>query len=298
MEGDCTSPYEQGRLRMHNLKMEDGAVLRVSFNANNAAAGLNEADIFEVDEKVYMTGKIEVKILTADETKTIESGCYTILQYGDSLTGPSSEYVKNLELERVRYGDTYFALDLSVPGKVILCASKVQIPVGRHRVTIHSVEGVTTDPQSEQDLYITSREALSFTASFSGAPLKVTAKGYYTYPSSNYVEDLDRFAVPLGNNTWRYSLGPIVEPWDIYIGPALSTAVGVSNDAVSATRVWAYRNTLNVNVESANVVSIYTLTGALYRQEEVPAGLTRLTLERGAYVVTLKDGAKYKIVVK
>jgi hypothetical protein len=297
MEGDCQSSYEQGRLRMHNLKMEDGSVLRVSFDGTNTITGQEEADVFEVDEKVYMTGKIKLEILTADNSRSVESGCYLVMQYGDSTSGPSPEYVKNLELERVRYNDTYFSIDLSHPGKVYLCASKVPNPTGRHRITIHSVEGVTTNPAPEEELYIYSRETLTFTAKFGGSPLKVTAKGFYTYPSSGYVEDLDKFAVPQGNNTWQYSLGPIVEPWDIYIGPALSTAVGVSNNTIVANRVWAYRNTLNVNVESANTVSIYTLTGALYLQKDVAAGLTKLTLERGAYVVTLKDGTKYKIVI-
>jgi hypothetical protein len=297
MEGDCQSPYEQGSLRMHNLQMEDESVLRVSFNSINGAAGYNEADVFEVDENVYMTGKVNMEVLTADETRTIEDGCYLVLQYGDSTTGPSSEYVKNLELERVRYKDTYFSIDLSRPGKVYLCASKIVNPTARHRVTIHSVEGVSTSTPPEEDIYITSREIFTFTAKFSGTPLKVTAKGFYTYPSSSYIADLDKEAVPQGNSTWQYTLGPIVEPWDIYIGPALSTAAGVSNDAIAANRVWSYRNTLNVNVDAANKVSVYTLTGALYRQIDVAAGLTKLTLERGAYVVTLNDGVKYKIVI-
>jgi predicted transcriptional regulator YdeE len=40
------------------------------------------------------------------------------------------------------------------------------------------------------------------------------------------------------------------------------------------------------------------MTGVLEKRVEIPEGLMRFTLERGLYVVTLKDGSIHKIVIR
>ncbi|MDR0393604.1 MAG: hypothetical protein LBH77_00440 [Tannerella sp.] len=42
---------------------------------------------------------------------------------------------------------------------------------------------------------------------------------------------------------------------------------------------------------------MYNMTGALHKKMELPAGLQTFLLERGVYIVTLKDGSVYKIVI-
>jgi hypothetical protein len=63
-------------------------------------------------------------------------------------------------------------------------------------------------------------------------------------------------------------------------------------------RVWAYRNTLYINAKQEDVVSIYNMTGVLREKIEIGEGVSKITLERGLYVITLKDGSVHKIVIR
>jgi hypothetical protein len=158
-------------------------------------------------------------------------------------------------------------------------------------VDLPAVEGVTTVPEPRRH-YVKGNKNFTFTATFTGAPLKVTATGFY----SAQTIDLDRTAKILGNNYYEYTIHQVVEPWTIYIGPDAST---VSNEFVTGKqRVWAYRNTLYINAEKNDVVSVYNITGVLNREMEIPEGVSKFTLDRGAYVVTLKDGSIHKIIIQ
>ena len=101
----------------------------------------------------------------------------------------------------------------------------------------------------------------------------------------------------IDERTYLYTIYQVVEPWTVFIGPELSS---VSNGILSGAsrRIWAHRNVLYIDADRRDIVSIYNMTGVLNQRVEVPAGINKFTLERGLYVVTLKDGSVHKIVIR
>jgi hypothetical protein len=294
MEGDCQTSYKQGKLTVHNLTMEKDAVLRISIGRNNCTinekgevVNCMQADTLVVQDSVFMFDKVPLVVLP--ETEYLEEGCYLFLEYGDTL-GLTSEYVKHFELTMQKYGDFFFGLDFSTPGKVYLCVSTVSVPVIQRYIDLPLVDGVVTYPTVGRH-FVKGSKDFSFTATFTGEPLEVKAVGTYSFQTRN----LDANAEILGNNYYRYTIRSVVEPWTVYIGPGPST---VANDGIHNQRVWAHKNILYVNAEMDDIVSIFNMTGVLFRKEEIPAGLKTFTLERGVYVVTLKDGSVHKVVIK
>ncbi|MDR1719399.1 MAG: cadherin-like beta sandwich domain-containing protein [Dysgonamonadaceae bacterium] len=67
--------------------------------------------------------------------------------------------------------------------------------------------------------------------------------------------------------------------------------------ASSGLKVWTSDNTLFVSVLKSTNMSVYNLSGTLYKQQTVTEGETAVTLPRGVYVVRI-DGATRKVVVK
>jgi hypothetical protein len=133
-----------------------------------------------------------------------------------------------------------------------------------------------------------------FNLTFGGAPLKVWADGYYSHTHS----DLDMTVKNESNGSRTYIIRQVTEPWTIHFGPESASGEGDGNEAVEAGKVWAYKNILYINALTQDVVSIYNITGVLNKKVEIPAGLNKITLDKGIYVVTLKDGKVYKIVIQ
>jgi hypothetical protein len=240
--------------------------------------------MIHVTGTIFTFGKIPIVVLP--ETQTLEPGCYQFITYDDK-DGVSREYVKNFVLEQKRYGNFYFALDYeSEPGVVSLCVTTFPTPDIQRSVDLPSVEGVTTNPEAGRH-YVGGHKNFTFTATFTGAPLKVTATGFYSHNTI----DLDNTARSLGGNMYEYTIRQVVEPWTIFIGPA------VGNDGVPGHRVWAHKDVLYISSEKEDVVSIYNMTGVLNKKIDIPEGMSRFTLEKGIYVVTLKDGSVYRIII-
>jgi hypothetical protein len=294
MEWDCLTPHRQGRLNIHDLQMFDGAELRISigntecYDVGGVPYICTQTDTLAVKNKIYTTGKIPVIILP--EIETLRPGCYLFLQYGDSL-GTTTEYVKNLELKTLRYNEYYFSFDFSTPGEVRICVTTFPAPTVQRYVDIPEVEGVTTVPGAGKH-YIVGHGDFQFSAYYNGGvPLAVLAKGFYSGTTMNL--DINRS----GANPYTYYFSQIVEPWTVFIGPNVSTNPN-GNGEIIGNRVWSYRNTLYVNVLTEDVVSVFNVAGILYKKQDIPAGISTLTLERGVYVVTLKDGAVHKVVIR
>jgi hypothetical protein len=306
MEGDCQTPYTQGKLSVHNLKMEENSELRISIGNRNPGGPAMQTDTIEVKDSVYMQEQVPLRVLI--ETPTLQEGCYLFMTYND-LDGPSSEYVKHLFLLTQRYGNTYFDLDYSTPGEVRLCVTKTVTPVIQRSVRIPEVEGVTitdvkiggviqqTNPKAGVYIYyVPSQQTIRFAAQYEGASRKVWAVAeQWVDPVTGapYKIDLDLTAKSLGNNTFEYTLSQVTQEWRIVFGDE-----GTSNLGMPSQKVWAYRNTLYINVPKEDVVSVYNVTGVLNKRLTVSEGLNSMTLQRGVYLVSLKDGTVYKIVVQ
>jgi len=137
--------------------------------------------------------------------------------------------------------------------------------------------------------YVNNHQSFSFTATYaSKTPLEVWATGFY---SNNKVK---LPAKQVGDGIFEYTISMVMEPWDITFGD-IDPYIG--NAVIRDDRVWSYKNILYVNVSSEDIVSIYNMTGVLYQKIEIPAGLKKLILDRGVYVVTLKDGSVHRIII-
>ena len=302
MEEDCKTGTGQGKLTIHNLYMEKDAVMRISvaYRPGNCEqdpitgawnVNCTQTDTLEVMDSIFFRGKIPLYILP--ETEYLEPGCYLFMEYYD--TGASAEYINNLELRTLTHGPYFFGLDKSERGRVYLCISTTSPfpqPDIKRYIDLPLVEGVTTNPGPGKH-FASGHHDFTFTVNFNyRAPMTVGAVGYYSQTTVN----LDSASRQIGENEFEYTIRQVVQPWTVFIGPALRPG-DVSNEMFAGRKVWAYRNTLYINVEKEDVVSIYSMVGVLYRKVEIPAGLNNFTLEKGVHVVTLKDGTVHRIII-
>jgi hypothetical protein len=289
MESDCQTPHDQGRLTVHNLTMEQYSILRVSLNSKTM-----QTDTISVDT-LNLRGKIAVLILP--ETGKVPPGRYLFLEYGDA-DGASTEYVKNLILLNDYFDSDYFYLDYSESGKVYLKSVGFNPPEVQHSVDLQAIDGVTYNyvkVNGELAInkvgrnYVKGYQDYEMNLTWAGASLKAYATGFYSHAKV----DLDATAKRESDGSVTYFIRQVVEPWSISFGPEVD-----NENIIGSEKVWTYRNTLYINTPVEDVVSIYNVTGVLNKKETIPAGLSKLTLEKGMYVVTLKDGKVYKIVVQ
>jgi len=299
MEHDCQTGYPQGKLTIHNLYMEKDAVMRISIGLNGlncrynpdtqtTDANCTQTDTLVVQDSIFFFGKIPLYVLT--ENQYVEPGCYLFLVYND--TDASVEYVNNLVLMTTTHEGLHFNLDKSERGRVYLCVTETPTPIIQRYIHIHEVEGVTTDPVAEVYHYVAGHDDFVFTATYANkTPLEVLATGYYSQKTTKLL------ATYVLDGTYQYKIRQVVEPYDVYFGDVDTSVGDVGNESLLGKRVWSYRNTLYVNADKADVLSIYSVTGVLYQKLEIPAGLQKLTLDRGVYMVMLKDGAVHKIII-
>jgi hypothetical protein len=139
--------------------------------------------------------------------------------------------------------------------------------------------------------YVKGHQDFEMNLSWNSTQLKTWAYGFYSHTKP----DLDLTAKKEDDGSVTYIIRQVVEPWTISFGPELSS---VGNENIAGDNVWAYRNTLYINTPAEDVVSIYNVTGILNHKVTIPAGLSKLPIEKGMYIVTLKDGKVYKIVVQ
>lgn len=152
---------------------------------------------------------------------------------------------------------------------------------------VNPVPGVTVVP-GEGKHYVKSRDDFGFTLTFAGgAPLKVIG----TRLNSETSEELQ--GTDLGGGTFSYIIPQVQEPWLITVTSEPANA----NEDITGGRVWTYANTLYISSDKAVRANVYTLSGSLYKQLDVPAGTVSESLERGVYIIEI-DGARYKVVVK
>ena len=298
MEWDCTSGKGQGTLKIHNLSMEKDAILRISMSSNNCVYNpetkredlyCTQTDTLIVQDSIFFWGKIKMQVLP--ENDNIQPGCYLFMVYNEKNLGP--EMLHNLELAETKIGDYHYYIDyMSEPGRVYLCVSETPTPYIQRYIQIHAIAGVTTNPVANMYHYVRSHDDFVFSATYSNKtePFEVYAIGYYSQA---------KVVLPpkyLYEGTYEYIIKQVTEPWDIYFDPEKRGDV-TDNVAILGEHVWAFRNVLYVNVDKDDVVSVYNMTGVLYKKLEITAGLNKLTLDKGVYLVKLKDGSTYRVII-
>jgi len=156
-------------------------------------------------------------------------------------------------------------------------------------IILPAVEGISTDPP-QGVYYILSSEDFTFTV----------------YPKTGY--SLERFNVTTNvpirdqeglkrvNNddgSVTITIQRITEHLVIDIYDIVRTAA----DTPDGNRVWSHESTLYISAAKPDVARIYLMSGALYREVQVPQGETKTILPQGFYTVSLA-GKVYKIVIR
>ena len=95
------------------------------------------------------------------------------------------------------------------------------------------------------------------------------------------------------NGEYEYVIRIVQQEIILSFGPDV-----VSNMSVDGTAVWSHGETIYIRVEREDIASVYSVAGQLVRRVELPEGDTSIPMQRGVYVVTLKDGSVHKVIVK
>ncbi|MDR2920883.1 MAG: hypothetical protein LBV72_16175 [Tannerella sp.] len=161
-----------------------------------------------------------------------------------------------------------------------------------HQIFIPVVDNVTTDP--ETGLYwIGGHDSYVLTLypkeGYSLKDIKITTG------SKRQDEDGGMLVVYNEDGSVTVTFREVTEPIDVQI-----TGISpVSNDIIdSSYAIWTDNNRLHIRTTKAGILKVYTLTGAMLKQQELTEGEISFPLSQGIYIVTFNDGSQQKVVVK
>lgn len=161
------------------------------------------------------------------------------------------------------------------------------LPGIQRQVYMPQVDGVTTNPEYGAH-YIPSQDDFNFTAKYTTAnPMKVT-----TNRIINGVEEVLQGTLN-EKGEYEYVIHKVTQNIVLTFSPG-----SVDNASIDGIAVWSYNNTINIRVAKEDVASIYSIAGQMVKRIELSEGDNPIPMERGVYIVTLKDGAVHKVTVK
>jgi len=312
--GNC---YEQraGVLKMQDLRMDKGANVKVSvgdYDAHKSFAEMYEcpwtlesielgryADCLIVDSlSIQGTLDIDIAIRSGLFLAEGESRCFPIIQYQSVEEG----VLNNIHLKKDKLtsddhksieGTYYLTIDADTTCNVVyLCIATVPGPKIMRDVYIPPVSGVTTDPVNGT-YRVRSGNNFEFKAKYTtDCPLKVM---------TGRVIDGDKeeiFGTKNANGEYEYVIQQVRTNITLTIGPDCASENPNANDNVDGEIVWSHNNTIYIKVDREDIASIYSVAGQLIKRVDLPEGTYSTDLERGVYIVTLKDGSVHKVILK
>ncbi|WP_155642527.1 hypothetical protein [Tannerella forsythia] len=284
LRGQC---YEQkcGTLKMKDLRLDGGAQLHFSVGTTE---GINKeySDAINV-ERLTTYGTIDVNI-EIRPCERMQNRCYPIIYY-QSVTPGSLNNLKLVPSSIKIDGEIVpLALDVSQEGVVYLCVGNAVLPKINYSVTIPSVTGVTTTPPAGI-AYTPARSNFEFKAKYSfEKPFVVRTDRKIDGKTEEILEGKKN-----ANGEYEYVIPQVTQHIVLKFGPD-----HVANMSIEGTAVWSHGETIYIRVERKDIASIYSVAGQLVRRIELSEGDTSVPMQRGVYVVTLKDGTVHKVIVK
>ena len=283
VSGSC---YEQmsGTLKMKDLRLDKGAELHFSIGDKKGFDDW-ETDMIEVDD-LMLHGTVNVFVDVRCNQK-YEPGCYPIILY--KTVGVQN--LNHLLLGTLKLGQYQLSLDFeTTPGVVYLCVGDAPLPIIQREVIIpEPPTGVSVYPLPGVH-YVPWGHSFTFTLSFAGPQYLIQTSRLIDTGGQETLR-----GIVTANGEYEYTI-PFVktQPLYVYIGPTTYVANElIDKDAL----VWSHGNTLYINVEQKDVASIFSVTGMLVKRIEVPDGGTSLPMQRGVFIVTLKDGSVHKVII-
>ena len=283
LRGQC---YEQacGTLTMKDLRLDGGAELHFSVGTTRGLNG-EFSDAIDVDKlTTYGPVNVNIEIRPCEE---IEKRCYPLIYY--KSVSPNSLNTLKLHPATVKIdGEEYpLSLNIGTDGIVYLCVGNATTPTPVHTITMPETPGVKTTPG--KGIWKTpARSSFPFKAVYTGTkPLVVR-----TNRMVNGVQEV-LGGVKNANGEYEYIIPHVQQEITLTFGPDV-----VSNEFLAGAAVWSHGEMIYIRVERADIASIYSVAGQLVKRVDLPEGDTSIPMSRGAYVITLKDGSVYKVIVK
>jgi hypothetical protein len=256
------------------------------------------ADLIDVDS-LTLRGDVFAEIVIRAGGLDLggnETRCYPIIRY--KSVGP--DHLRNLKLSKYMLtsdddpridGVYYLTLDFDDECKIVsLCVSPEVVPYINRLVHIPEVAGVTSYPPAGTH-YVKSHNDFAFSVYYTTPqPLAV-----FTNRVLDGVPEAELVGAQNENGEYEYVIRDVRENIFLSIGPGFASANGSIDEE---NTVWSHNNKLYIKVERADIASIYSIAGQLVKRIEVPEGNTSVPMARGVYVITLKDGAVHKVIVK
>ena len=283
VRGNC---YEQvsGTLKMNDLRLDKGAELHFSIG-NQKGFDDWETDILEVDS-LSLDGNVFINIEVRCNQK-YNPGCYPIILY----KSVGEENLNNLHLATLKLGEYQLSLDFEMdPGVIYLCVGEPAIPSIQRQIFMpNPPAGVSIYPVPGVH-YIPWGNTFNFTLAFTDYIYEVWTNRLMEDGTNEILDGILN-----ANGEYEYSIPFIkTQPLYIYIGPNIVSNEFFDKDAL----VWSYGHTLYFNVPQEDIASIYSITGMLVKRVEVPEGGTSVPMQRGVFIVTLKDGSVHKVIIR
>lgn len=284
-KGNYCYELKAGTLRMQDLRLDKGAQIRYTIGTEEGLDG-ELADCIEVDE-ITMYGSVDV-IVEKRCGQQFKEGCYPIIRYNSVAVDTVN--LNNLKLATKKIDGYNLSLDTSIPGTVYLCVGSTTVPQLLRSVFIPQTEGVTTDPEYGMH-YVVSMDKFSFKA-------KYTTEQPLMVMTDRLVDGAEEelFGTLNANGEYEYVIRKVQQNIVLKFGPGFASVDNTS--IIDGKAVWSYGNTIYIRVEKEDIASIYSIAGQLVKRIELPEGDTSVPMERGVYIVTLKDGSVHKVILK
>lgn len=154
-----------------------------------------------------------------------------------------------------------------------------------YTVTLPEVEGVTTNPKAGTR---TVEEGYSFSFALTL---------HEGYENSRPVVKANGAVVEPRESDGKYIIRNIEEDIDITIEGIIKDDPTGNATIEGEVKVQVIGSALHIYLPKAETVSVYTLSGLLYGQQDLSAGSTQIQLGRGMYLVKI-GGKTYKIVIR
>jgi hypothetical protein len=165
-------------------------------------------------------------------------------------------------------------------------------------LSIKTDPGITTAPSAigsgDVVYYVPSQKDLIFTAYCDEAIEVSTDRGTDDRGGVEVVKDKD------SENAYTVTIRRVASDFTVSIKKTTQTESnsgggGTANTTLTGDAVWASGGTLHVTAAKAGVLSIYNITGQLYKVASVTGSYT-LSMPKGVYIVQL-NGKAYKVIL-
>ncbi len=154
-------------------------------------------------------------------------------------------------------------------------------------VIIPEVDGVIVSPNPGIH-YTPSMKDFKFSVKYPSTPLKVTTDRVINGREEVLVGHLN------SSGEYEYVIPRVTQNINLKFAPD-----NVSTAFVEKTAVWSYGREIRIRANKEDVASIYSVAGKLVKRIVIPQGNTTvIPMERGVYMVALKDGSMHKVIVK